>query len=114
MSSINVGYGGMVFSHSLGWGCSKEAELDFDIMMMPDRTAKKSIVITYRNAFEAVEDCQRGASVNGIFKYENGTKIAFNGVMEGKGRITVSAEINNDFETILKNIKKWQFTKENY
>lgn len=114
MSDIKLGVGILVFSHPSGWVCSKEAEIDFDIQMMPDRSAKKTIVLTYRNGFNAVGICERGISINGIFKYDNGVKLGFDGVIEGNGRIAVQGNLNNDFETILKNIKKWQFTKENY
>lgn len=55
-------------------------------------------------------DCHGKATgeVNGIFKLDNGDKVAFSGSIKGRTRIEVAGDTSKNFETIFKNIEKWQ------
>ncbi len=105
---LGFGHGKIVVAHSDGWACSKEAEIDFEVDIMPGGVAKKSIAITIKGLFAVVGEVIKGDAVYGIFKYENGTKIAFEGKFESRQRIKVIGHTNNDFETTLKKISQWQ------
>ena len=97
---MNLGEGSVVIYHPNGWACSREAELDVEFDMMPDKSAKRTTVITCKGLFNIGGDFNNGY-IEGVFKYDNGIKIAFKASVQGKGRLILIGETNNDFETIL-------------
>jgi hypothetical protein len=101
-----IGAGSLIISHSNGWSCAKEAVMDMEFDIKPDKTAKKTMVIAIKGLFDCVG--KASGNVKGIFKFDAGNKVAFNAVMHGKVKLSITSELNNDFETILKEIKKWQ------
>lgn len=112
---MNLGEGELLISHNNGWACSREALFDVEYDMQPDNTsAKRTSIITCKGLFSLGEEIKNGEMVTGVFKYENGAKIAFTANVQGKARFVLIGPINNDFETILNKISQWQeYFKEN-
>ncbi len=98
-----IGLGSIVIAHSNGWSCAKEAKMDAEFDMMPDKTAKRTMIVSIKGLFDVVGDCK--GNVDAIFKGETGILVAFKAQMIGKGKMNVTSELNNDFETILNRIK---------
>lgn len=101
-----ISHGTIVIAHEGGWSCAKEATLTMEFDLRPDNTAKRTIVISVSGLFTVLGN--PSDSVTGIFKFEDGKKIGFSGILYKKSRIEVIGETHDNFETILKDIKKWQ------
>lgn len=103
---MNFGEGAVIISYPDGWGCASEAsfEAEYDI---DNGAAKRTSVITCKKLFNIGEAIAQG-NVKGVFKYESGIRIAFDAMIQGKGRLVIIGEVNNDFETILNKISQWQ------
>lgn len=110
---MNLGLGAVIISYPNGWGCSKEAEFDMEFDVMPDKSAKRTTIITCKGLFNIGQETTSGL-VDGVFKYDSGQKVAFKAMIQGKGRLVLQGETTNDFETILNKISQWQeYFKEN-
>lgn len=103
-----LGVGELLFIHKNGWSCTKEAALVLEFDVRPDKTARKTMVVEFKNLYNVDGEIIPKELTQGIFKYENGKKVAFNAVIAGNGRLEVEGETNNDFETILNKISQWQ------
>lgn len=101
-----IGEGSLIITHGTGWACTKHARSGFEYEVRPDKTAKQRLVFQMTGLFDCVG--KSSGEVQGIFKFDHGAKIAFKGMIGGRTRIDVIGETHNDFETILKSIKKWQ------
>jgi len=101
-----IGEGSLIITHGTGWSCTKNARSGFEYDIRPDKTAKQTLVIQMTGLFDCVG--KAAGEVNGIFKFDHGAKIAFSGIIGGRSKIVINGETHNDFETILKSIKKWQ------
>jgi len=98
-----IGTGSVVLSHIDGWSACREAVMDMEFFMNPDKTAKRTLVVTLTKPFTCVGELK--GNVKGMFSYDAGNKTAFSGFMIGKSKVQITGELNNDFETIIKEIK---------
>lgn len=106
------GAGSVIITHQSGWACSKEAYVDMEFDIKPDKTAKRTLVVHIKGLFNAVG--KASGVVKAIFRYDDGKRVSFDAVLYGESRMTVTGDIKSDFETIFKEINKWQITRENY
>lgn len=109
-----LGSGEIILLHQNGWSCSKEAMLDLEFDIMPDRSAKKTVIASARSLYNTYGELIPREIVECVFRHENGVKVAFKAIAVKDIRLEVVGEINNDFETILNKISQWQSIKENY
>lgn len=101
-----IGSGSIVLTHSNGWACAKEATMGVEFDIKPDKTAKRTMVVSIKGLFDVVGNAND--VVNGIFKGDTGIFVSFEGQLLGKSKINITSELGNNFETILKDIKTWQ------
>ena len=101
-----IGTGSVIITHTEGWSACREAILGMEHDIRPDKTAKRTLVVSMTGLFDCVG--KPTDMVHGLFKLDNGDKVVFTGNIKGKTRIEISGETNKDFETIFKNIEKWQ------
>lgn len=105
---MTLGSGDVILLHQNGWSCSKEAMMDLEFDIRPDKTARKTVIVGVKNLFNVSGELIPKEQVNGVFRYENGNKVAFSAIAIGSSRFEVTGELNNDFETILNKISQWQ------
>lgn len=77
----------------------------------PDGTMKGTVVFFPKGLYSCIGEVKDFMPIKGMFIGDKGAKIAFNGILQKKGRIVTQGEVNNNFNTIIKEIKSWQ---ENY
>lgn len=108
-----MGGGEVILLHGNGWSACKEAETDFESDIQPDRTIKRKLVIRMKGLYDvgAAMSEARGMDVSGVFRFDSGSMIGFNGKLFKRTRIEVEGELNNDFEKIFKTIKNGSFTR---
>lgn len=101
-----IGTGSVVIAHSNGWSACKDAVMGIEFDVRPDKTAKRTLVLSMTGLF----DCSGNpkGEVRGLMKLDSGSKFTFSGNIIGRTRIELTGETDNDFETIFKEIKKWQ------
>lgn len=101
-----IGTGSIVISHSNGWSASKEAVMGMEFDIRPDKTAKRTLIASMTGLFDCYGKPE--GQVKAIFKFDTGNKVAFSATIHGRTRLEIIGETNNDFETIFKEIYKWQ------
>lgn len=101
-----IGAGNLIICHSTGWSCSRESVVDMEFDVMPDKTARKTMVIHVKGLFDCVGKAE--GMISGAFLFDEGNKVAFQGILKSRTRIEIQGQLNNNIETILKEIKKWQ------
>jgi len=101
-----IGTGSLLISHSQGWSACKEAVMGMEFDIRPDKTAKRTLIVSMKGLFDCVGKPE--GEVMGVFKLDAGSKVAFTGKIQGRTRIEITGETSNDFETIIKEIEKWQ------
>lgn len=101
-----IGTGSLVLTHQSGWSACREAVMGMEFDVRPDKTAKRTLVVSMTGLYDCVGDAK--GEVKGMIKLDEGNKVAFIGQLQGRSRIEIHGETNNDFETIIKEIEKWQ------
>lgn len=105
---MTLGSGEVLLLHQNGWSCSKEALLDMEFDIRPDKTARKMVVVGTKNIFNVGGEIIPNEILSGVFRYDNGNKVAFSAKVAGKSRLEITGDLSNDFETILNKISQWQ------
>lgn len=103
-----IGSGSLIIVHPKGWSCAREAEVDIEFDIRPDNTAKKTMIVNIKGLFDSFGEVTKGIDVKGIFKYDTDMKICFNATLLTRAKLVINGELNNNFETIFKEIKSWQ------
>jgi len=101
-----IGTGSVILTHQTGWSACKEAVIGMEFDIRPDKTAKRTLVIQMTGLYDCVGTAS--GEVKGMIKLDAGNKVAFIGHIKGRTRIEIQGETNNDFQTITKEIEKWQ------
>jgi len=98
-----IGAGSLIICNQNGWSCAREAHMDMEFDVKPDKTAKRTMIVSIKGLYDVVGQCK--GSVDGIFKGDTGILVAFKAEMLGRVKLNIIGELNNDFETILNKIK---------